>query len=449
MQGSSITSPMLLLLLAMIATPVFGELDLKERYRWIDPTTSMIDDPRRLTKPPIDIDRSEIVVLAGGYLFDGTGTVPWPATVVIVGNRIESVLPHGSKDWESGARVIDATGMTLMPGLIDLHTHLTFTFAHLEGNARYINSSAAAALRASDRMRRLLESGITTVRDLGAYREVPFVLKSRWRAGELIGPRVFAVGQIITSKGGHTAEGYGPHSVRYGAIRIASGPDDWREAVREQFDHGADFIKLASHFSKDELRAAIEEAHALGLKVSVHADPYFLPWAVEAGADVIEHPFPRSDETIEAMVKRGIAAVPTLFPFVYIFEQRGGIFGTMSARFTSSPQKNLETVQRMKRAGVLIGVGTDMLGDLFEKLPNPYIDELTLLVKAGFTRLEALTAATSTGARILGLDDRLGQIKPGMLADIIAVRGRPDHNMTALRDIEYVLLNGKIVVEPD
>lgn len=208
------------------------------------------------------------------------------------------------------------------------------------------------------------------------------------------GPRVFPVGRLIVGIGGHGAEGLPIHAPLYGAIREASGPDDWREAVREQFEAGADAIKVASHFSREEIRAAVEEAHALGLRVMADAKTFYIQWAVEAGVDDIEHPLPRTDKTIRLMAERGTDAVPTLTTYSYIFDLSGGYFGSTSRRFSFSKEENLELVRRMRRAGIRMGVGTDLVSDWFRFLPGAYITELKQLQAAGYSPAEALVAAT-------------------------------------------------------
>ncbi len=134
-----------------------------------------------------------------------------------------------------------------------------------------------------------------------------------------------------------------------GATRMASGPDDWRQAVREQFHRGADLIKLGSHFTPEEVHAAVSEAHDLGLKVTVDAETFYIQRAVEAGADTIEHPLPRTDATIRLMAKKGIAADPTLTPYMIIFDKYGGYFDSTSRRFTFSKDANFEMLKRLRK----------------------------------------------------------------------------------------------------
>ena len=206
------------------------------------------DDPRRVPAPPGPRGPEGTTVLRGGLVFDGTGSEPAAGTVVMERNRIAAVLPAGVTDWPEGARVLDVSGHTVLPGLMDLHTHLTYT--ELDVPQALTVHPAHAALRGVERLHAFIGSGITSVRDTSSFGTVPFILKQWVRDNRLPGPRVFAAGQLITATGGHSAEGLSVHSGVYGAVVEASGADGFREAVREQFKRGADLIKVASHFSR-------------------------------------------------------------------------------------------------------------------------------------------------------------------------------------------------------
>ncbi|HYL85620.1 MAG TPA: amidohydrolase family protein [Candidatus Angelobacter sp.] len=441
-----IRSDVVLLVLIGFCVGVSGQEKPRDRRKFLDPATPVSDDPRRIPVKPGPRGPDRVLVLRGGRIFDGTGTAAHEGTLVIERNKISKILSASSTDWPKNAEVVDATGKTILPGLIDLHTHLTYPMTEEEiGKA---TSESDATLRAVEKLRYFLESGITSVRDVGSQGDVTFRLKEWVRENRVAGPRVFPAGQFITAEGGHSTENTPDELIKWmGATRLASGPDDWRLAVREQFHKGADVIKLGSHFSFEEIRAAVQEAHELGLKVTVDSETFYIQRAVEAGADTIEHPLPRSEETIQLMAKKGVAADPTLIPYQIIFEEWGGYFGSTSRRFTFSNDANLEMLKRLKKAGIKCGVGTDLILHWYRYLPGPYIRELKNFVAAGWSVPEALVAATKTNSEILDMDDRLGTLEPGKLADVLVVQGRPDENLDDLAKVDLVIRDGYSVVQ--
>jgi len=434
------------LLLMLVFLPGAGQEKAQDRRKFLDPSTPVSDDPRRIPMKPGPSGPDRVLVLRGGRIFDGTGAAAHAGTLVIERNKILKILPASVTEWPTNAEVVDVAGKTILPGLIDLHTHLTYPLT--EGDVQHAPSEAEATLRAVEKLRYFLESGITSVRDVGSQGDVTFRLKEWVREDRLAGPRVFPAGQFITAEGGHSTENTPDEWIKWiGATRIASGPDDWRLAVREQFHKGADVIKLGSHFSLAEIKAAVEEAHELGLKVTVDAETFYIERAVEAGADTIEHPLPRTDETIQLMAKKGVAADPTLIPYQIIFDEWGGYFGSSSRRFTFSNEANLEMLKKLRRAGVKCGVGTDLILHWYRYLPGPYIRELKNFLAAGWSIPEALVAATKTNAEILDMDDRLGTLAPGKLADVLVVNGRPDENLDELARVDLVIRDGYTLVE--
>jgi imidazolonepropionase-like amidohydrolase len=418
----------------------------EDRRKFLDPKTQVSDDPRRIVVKPGPRGPEGTIVLRGGRIFDGTGAPAREGTLVIERNKIVKILPAGVTDWPKDAQVLDVSGKTVLPGLIDLHTHLTYPLAETDFGVGM--NEADATLRAAEKLRYFLESGITSVRDVGSQGDVPFRLKEWVRENRIAGPRVFPAGAFITAEGGHSTENTPDEMIRMmGATRLASGAGEWRQAVREQFHKGADVIKLGSHFSAEEVKAAVAEAHELGLKVTVDAETFYIQRAVEAGADTIEHPLPRSEETIQLMAKRGVAADPTLIPYQIIFEEWGGYFGSTSRRFTFSKDANLEMLKRLRKAGIKCGVGTDLILHWYRYMPAPYIRELKNFVEAGWSVPEALVAATKTNSEILDMDDRLGTLQVGKLADVLVVDGRPDENLDDLAKLDLVIRDGYRVVE--
>lgn len=425
-------------------TPLAGQVPRTERLRWLDSTTSVTADPRRLPVPAGYNAPEGTIVLRGGRIWDGTEAAARPGTLVITRNVVSAVLPPGSSAWPRDAQVIDVAGKTVMPGLIDLHTHLDYRMSETSDERAW--SAADGALRGLERMRYYIESGITTVRDVASAGDTPFLLK-RWASeGRIVGPRILAAGSLITGRGGHGAEVDLSTGRPLPAVVEASGPDEWRDAVREQFRRGADLIKVSSHFSEAEIRAAVEEAHDLGLMVTADAETFYIERAVRAGVDMIEHPLPRTDEAIRLMAERGTAANPTLIPYQIIFALSGGYFGTTSRRFTFSDSANRAVVGRLKAAGIPIGIGTDLVVDWYRYLPWPYLEELRQMVALGFSVPEVLRMATSGNARLLDMGGRLGTLEAGRLADVLVVGGRPDETLDDLARVDLVIRDGRIQV---
>ncbi len=427
----------------VLAQPPETQRQVVDRRQFLNEVRTS-DDPRRVPAPPGERGPEGMTVLYGGFVFDGTGSESRIATVVLERNRIASVLDEGETGWPEGSRVLDVSGHTVLPGLIDLHTHLTYTEPGVPQPLAI--DPAHQTLRALERLHVFIASGITSIRDTGSAGTVPFILKDRVNQNRIPGPRVFAAGSLITGAGGHGAEGLSIHHPLWGGIVEASGPDEFRDAVREQFKRGADLIKIASHYSREEIAAAVDEAHALGLKVTVDSETFYTGWAVEAGADTIEHPLPRTDEVVRMMARRGTASVPTIITYDYIFNERGSYHSSTSRRFELTGETSRAMLRQLREAGILIGVGTDLILENFRDLPHAYIWELQAYLETGFTRTEALVAATRDSARILGMDDKLGTIEVGKLADLLIVEGDPLTDLGALANVAEVFRDGYWVV---
>ena len=336
-------------------------------------------------------------------------------------------------------------GKTIMPGLIDMHVHLTYTDLDLPISITL--NEADQTLRGLERMRYFIECGITSVRDAASSGLVPFRLKEWVSKNRIPGPRIFAAGKFITGTGGHAAEKMDEHKPLYDSTIEASGPDQWRNAVREQYKWGADFIKTGSHFSREEIKAAIEEAHNFNVKITADAERFYIQWAVEEGIDIIEHPLPRTDETIKLMAEKGTEAIPTLMTYDVIFKYMDGYYDSTSRRFTFSPRSNLKLVKKMKKAGVKMGIGTDMVLNGYRYLPEFYLGELLKFLQLRYSNEEVLTLATRVNAEILDMDDKLGTLEPNKLADIVIIDGKPDKDIFELKKVDMVVRDGYIVVK--
>ena len=438
--------------------PVRGapQYDLRQR-----PGTSTTDDPRRIPIPPRDTSKDPVIVLKGGTLIDGTGSDPVPnAVVVLQGNRIvdagtaAAVRPPAKTD-----RVIDVTGSWIVPGLVDLHIH--FTQQRGDDFDKYRDSPAAAAIRGVLLSSQLIDGGITAVRDVGTLDDVALKIKEAAQRHMIDSPRVFWAGKLIGSRGGHgdeiteTASGRPKPIEGSGRHRVANGPADWRLAVREQIRMGADLIKLTAPFTKDEVAAAIDEAHMLGIRVTVDAFGDYVTWAAEAKIDAIEHPLSIPDTAIAAMVKNGTAFVPTItafynptklgYPSAHI--PAGAFYYTMSRRFSMTHEDNMATLRKARAAGVKVGIGTDIPFENERRYPSDYFQELRFFKEAGYTNKEILMAATRNGGEILGIPDKLGTLEKGKLADVLVVAGDPLLDIENLRKMRLVIADGRVLRE--
>ena len=419
------------------------------------------DDPRRIRIPPSAEAVPGVLVLRGATVIDGTGAEPFEDGVVVIrGDRIADVGPADEvRIPTSGVRMIDASGMYVMPGLIDLHIHLAQEWR--EDDSLYLDSDAAAAIRGTQKLSALLDGGITAIRDVGTRNDVPLKLKEAVARGIIEGPRVFWAGKGILARGGHGdelrsgASDSGKGTIHSGGpyARIANGADDWQLAVREQIRQQVDLLKLFAPFSREEVGAAVTEAHRQGLRVTVDAYGKYTTWAVEAGADSIEHTLDTPDEAIKAMARRGTALVPTLLTYHVLVTRGypaaglppGGYFNDPHRSFPITTEGNLATVRKAHDAGIPIGIGTDMGFGGENYYPGCYVDEMALLSKAGLDNRELLQSATRVGAEILGMADRLGTLERGKLADVIVVRENPLADFENLRTVELVIADGKIV----
>jgi len=433
-----------LLGVGLFAPSALAQAPFNDRRPLIAPSAVTVDDPRRIpVRPPKGPGHQ--LVLRGGRIFDSVHAAAFAGTVVIEGKTIKAILPPDSTAWPSDATVVDVAGKTVMPGLIDMHVHLTYPDPDTPLDEQA--SEGAGVLRGARNLRYFLESGFTSVRDLNGVLNAPYLL-SEWSAEDAIpAPRVFTAGHIITGTGGHATER--PVTPNHGPAYTweVNGADAWRAAVRETFKQGASVIKLASHFAPDEVAAAIEEAHRLGLKVTCDCETIYTAMAVDAGIDMIEHPLPRSDATIAAMARHKTASVPTLQVYQNVLDTAGGFYGSTSRRFTMTSQQDFDQFKKMKAAGIVMGVGTDTIGRANQQIPNPYVAELKWFVKGGYSVPEALIAATRTNAQLLDMGDKLGVLEAGRLADILVVDGRPDQNLDDLTRIDRVIKDGRIWVE--
>jgi imidazolonepropionase-like amidohydrolase len=382
-------------------------------------------------------------VIRAGRVWDGARILT-DVAIVIDGDRITRIAT-ASEALPAGAEVIDLRRFILLPGLIDLHTHMTYYWDRQPGTRPLgqRRRPAVTVFLAQENARRTLETGVTTVRDLGASNETDFAMRDLIALGAMAGPRMLVAGQGISAP--RPATGPDPGAMRTAAEdRIKSG-SDWVKvyASRGSFDS----VDTTQTLTFDEMKAIVDAAHARGHKVAIHSyGASGVKDAVRAGADSVEHGVDLDDETIAEMAKRGTVWVPTIDHNRYYVDAKDeyGFKPEAIPPLQDYIQRNLDATRRAVKAGVRIGMGSDAVYSMFGQNTR----ELGWLVKAGMTPAQALTAATTTAADLLGMADRLGRIAPGYAADVVAVEGDPLQNIEALfTGVRVVMKDGKIVVD--
>jgi imidazolonepropionase-like amidohydrolase len=405
-----------------------------------------------------------VTVLRGATLIDGTGASPVPdATLVVRDGRIESITGAAGGGPPAAPDVIDATGLTVLPGLIDCHDHLAFHGYELTARWGLSEPASTRSLRTGRVIEQTLAAGYTTVRDAGG-------LDAGFRAavaeGLIRGPRLLTAVAIISPIGGigdrvspSGHECLVPHDPALPA-GVANGVEEVRRVVRTMIRSGADVIKCATTggassraghgptdpaFNLDEMRALVDEAHAQGRKVMCHAlGGPGLRLALEAGVDSIEHGcyLDEDPELIPMMAERGIVLTPTLLVYQYHRESKAP---HVRERARALREHHRESIRRALAAGVRVVAGTDAGGHGHP----PNAGELPLLVAAGLTPMQAIQAATGWAAECVGLEREIGTLEKGKKADLIAVAGDPLADVGMLTDasrIRLVLKDGVAVV---
>jgi imidazolonepropionase-like amidohydrolase len=406
---------------------------------------------------------SSIVVIRAGILIDGKSDAPLHnQTIVIRGNHIERVSDSASVQTPAGATEIDLSNSTVLPGLIDSHTHIFLQGEDPAQGGYDVNilkqPLSFRAARATVSARRALEQGFTTIRDVetegAGYGDVG--IKQAIEGGYIPGPRMFVATRAISTTGGYPLEDYAPELTMPKGVQIIDGPVEARKAAREQLDHGADWIKVyMTHRSwlgkngelvsqptltVEELKAIVDEAHGWGRKVACHAyNGIGLQRALDGGCDSIEHGLEITDAQIAQMLKQGTWYCPTISVYYGDWEPADTLAGQRDRKRASLHEVSFK---KALKAGVKIVFGTDIGGMPWTE---PIAQEFPRMVDLGMSPMDAVKSATSRAAQMLDMEGKIGVIAPGAYADLIAVKGDPLANIKILESVGFVMKDGKIV----
>ena len=403
-----------------------------------------------------------ITVIRAGTLIDGKSNQPRHDQIIVIrGNRLESVSDAASSKAPAGATVIDLSKATVLPGFIDSHTHI-----FLQGedpaqggyDANILKQGIALrAARATVSVRRALEQGFTTLRDVetegAGYGDVE--IKQAIEAGYIPGPRLFVATRAISTTGGYPLEDYAPELDMPKGAQLIDGPVEARKAAREQLDHGADWIKVyMTHRSwlgkngelvsqptltVEELKAIVDETHGWGKKVACHVyGGIGLKRALDGGCDSIEHGLDLDDAAVAQMLKQGTWYCPTLSVY----------YADWAPADTPAGQRDRKraavhgpSFQKALKAGVKIVFGTDMGGIPWTE---PIAQEFPRMVELGMSPMDAIKSATSRPAEMLDMAGQIGVIAPGAYADVVAVNGDPLREIKLLENVQFVMKDGRV-----
>ena len=392
-----------------------------------------------------------------GKLWDAKGKLWTNAIVIVEGDRIRTVTSDRAA-IPSAAEVIDLSPYTGLPGLIDVHTHMTMYTDETPGEPMLkqltANPPAVEVFLARKGALRTLEAGVTTVRDLGSDQYMDIAMRDLINRGEMVGPRMFVCGYGLYITNTPYKPGLNPP-----AGGIADGVPEVLRVVRQQIAAGADVIKMYAStgtdddvtgfqtYSYEEIKAAVDTAHQFGKKIAIHSyGPDGARDAVRAGTDSLEHSTDMDVATISEMARRGTFYVPTIDHNRYYIDNgdKIGYAPGYKEKLQAFIPRNLETARKAFKAGVKFAMGSDAIYTMFGQNTR----ELGWFVKAGMTPEQALGTATSNAAELLGKEKELGAVAPGYLADLVAVEGDPLADINVVQNnVRWVMKSGEAVMD--
>jgi imidazolonepropionase-like amidohydrolase len=390
-----------------------------------------------------------------GHILDvKTGAEPAAQTIIVTGDRITAIAPTAATPKQPGDTEIDLTRYTLMPGLIDVHTHLTGA-NNFDPYFELSMTPAKEAIIGVENAKVTLEAGFTTVRNVGANDFTDVALRDEINAGHIPGPHMQVSGPILGITGGHADENLLPYEHHFHAEGVADGIAAVQHQVRENIKYGADLIKIAatggvlskgddpqaSQYTLEEMQAIVTDAHRLGRKVAAHAHgAQGILWATEAGVDSIEHGSYINDEGIAAMKQHGTYLVPTAY-LVDWMQQYGNLppFYAQKMKDVSAVEK--QNITKAIKAGVKVALGTDAAvypHGLNAREVDVYVNQF------GMSPLQGIQTATINAADLMGWTDRVGTLEPNKYADIIAIEGDPLKDVRLLQHVPFVMKSGMV-----
>jgi imidazolonepropionase-like amidohydrolase len=402
---------------------------------------------------------AEIVIHAGKVLDVRTGNYLMDQLIWIEGDRIKAIGKAAdiSSQVPAGAKTIDLSNSTVLPGLIDCHTHLTY-MPYMAGPTGLHISYPRQALIGAHNARVTLEAGFTTVRNVGANGYSDIALRDSIKAGEVIGPRIIASGPALSITGGHADENFLAPQFNFSSDGVADGVDGVTAKVRENIKYGADVIKFMAtggvlsegddpalaQYSPQEMKAIVDTAHRLGRKVAAHAHGALgIKNAVLAGVDSIEHGSYMNEEDIQLMKQHGTYLVPTLYLGDWLMANLStlGLTSNMIEKAKIVLPIARQNIAIAFKSGVKVAFGTDAA--VYPHGLNAR--EFAVMVKLGLSPLQSIQAATVNAADLLGWTDRIGMLEAGKFADIIAVDGDPVADVHVLENVRFVMKGGEVI----